>query len=66
MISGIATAVKGIKDCVVMAAEPVGANSCGKHIREQEEELVDDLPVPDTIADGLSEDGLSDVASGEG
>ena len=56
MISGIATAVKGIKkDCVVMAAEPVGAGAYAADTFESKKrkELVDDLPVPDTIADGL-------------
>ena len=56
MISGIATAVKGIKkDCVVIAAEPVGAGAYAADTFESKKrkELVDDLPVPDTIADGL-------------
>ena len=56
MISGIAAAVKGIrKECVVIAAEPIGATAYAADTFESKKrnKLVDDLPVPDTIADGL-------------
>lgn len=56
MISGIATAVKALNpSCAVIAAEPSGAEggAADTAASKARGELVTDLPVPDTIADGL-------------
>lgn len=56
MIAGIATAVKAINpECAVVAAEPEGASGNAADAAESKARgtLVSDLPVPDTIADGL-------------
>ena len=56
MISGIATAVKGINPrCLVVAAEPCGTegNAADTAQSMEGDELATDVPVPNTIADGL-------------